>query len=472
MQLNHQQCYDAVTARDRRYDGQFVTAVRTTGVYCRPSCPARTPYAENVEFHPTAASAQCAGYRSCKRCRPDATPGGPRWAAGDGLAGRAMALIDSGELTRTTVTELARRLHVSVEQLDTDLRIELGADSTELDAAQRARTARLLLESTDLALPDIAAASGYCDAAALEAATNKAFATPTAKLRSARKRDAAPMAPGEFRIPLPVRLPFDFADALEYLRVRHVRAFETVTDSSYTRTIQGPHGPALATVTAGRAGLTCEVRLTETADLTAVLASVRRLFDLDADPVGIDNALSRDTALAELVAARPGLRSPGAVDGFEIAIRGIIGQQISVAAARTRLEQIVSDYGSSAFDDDDLLMFPTPAALADADPTALRMPRSRAQTLIGVAQACASGELDLSAAAARDETREALLAMKGIGPWTADYILMRLGDPDILLATDLGIIKSAVSNGIELTDARTDLSPWRSYLSNHLWAAH
>lgn len=471
MPLDHQQCYDAVTARDRRYDGQFVTAVKTTGIYCRPSCPARTPYAENVEFHPSVASAQSAGYRSCKRCRPDATPGAARRAGSGELAGRAMALIDSGELTRATVTELARHLQVSVRQLDDTLHAELGAGAADLDAAQRARTARLLLESTELAVTDVAAASGYADAAQLESAIHTAFATNPAKLRSARARDAAPMAPGEFRMPLPVRLPFDFGDALAYLRARHVRAFETVTDTSYTRTIRGPRGPSLVTLTAGRGQLICELRLADSADLTAVLASVRRLFDLDADPVEIDTALSRDAALSKLVGIRPGLRSPGSVDGFEVAVRGIVGQQISVAAARTRLDQIVLAYGSRAFDDDDLLMFPTPTALADADPTTLRMPRSRAQTLTTVAQACADGVLHLDAATDRRATRAALLAVAGIGPWTADYILMRLGDPDILLTTDLGVIKSAASNGVDLDGGRTDLSPWRSYLSNHLWAA-
>jgi AraC family transcriptional regulator of adaptative response / DNA-3-methyladenine glycosylase II len=279
------------------------------------------------------------------------------------------------------------------------------------------------------------------------------------------------MAPGEFRVQLPMRLPFDFGDALAYLRARHVWACEAVTDTSYTRMIHAPRGPAVVTLTAGKSELICELRVADSTDLTAVLASVRRLFDLDADPVEIDTALSRDAAVGKLVAARPGLRSPGSVDGFEIAVRGIVGQQISVAAARTRVNQIVQDYGSRAFRDDDMLLFPTPDALADADPTTLRMPRSRAQTLITVAQACASGALQLDAATDRRATRAALCAVAGIGPWTADYILMRLGDPDILLATDLGAIKSAANNGIDLDAARTDLAPWRSYLSNHLWAA-
>ncbi|WP_436536003.1 DNA-3-methyladenine glycosylase family protein [Actinoplanes sp. HUAS TT8] len=271
---------------------------------------------------------------------------------------------------------------------------------------------------------------------------------------------------------LPYRAPMRFRDTLAYLRFRAVPAVEAADDDSYTRTLCAPGGPARFTVTAATTGINAAIRVSDPGDLSWVTARITRLLDLDADAAQIDETLARDPAIARMVTARPGLRSPGAVDGFEIAVRGIIGQQISVAAARTRLQIIVSEHGRPAFADEPLTMFPSPQRVAAIDPETLGMPRARARTLIGVAQACADGQLCLQPGADPAEQRARLIAMPGIGPWTADYIIMRaLAHPDILLSSDLGVRRSAERHGIDLHAGRPDLAPWRSYLSNHLWAA-
>jgi AraC family transcriptional regulator of adaptative response / DNA-3-methyladenine glycosylase II len=233
-----------------------------------------------------------------------------------------------------------------------------------------------------------------------------------------------------------------------------------------------PGGPARISLSSGGGLIRCDLKLADPCDLAAVVSRVRRLLDLNADPAQIDGRLSADPALARLVAQHPGLRSPGAVDGFEIAVRGVIGQQVSVRAARARLQGIVAEHGEPAFPGESLRPFPAPARFAAIDPDTLRMPRARARCLIALAEAVAGGRLTLDPASDRRQERATLLALPGIGPWTADYICMRAtGDPDILLATDLGVRRSAARHGVDLSDGRPDLSSWRSYVSNHLWAA-
>ena len=465
-------CYRAVQSRDPRFDGWFFTAVRTTGIYCRPSCPAITPRRSNVTFHASAAAAQRAGYRACKRCRPDASPGSPEWDSRGDLVGRALRLIADGVVDRHGVPGLAGRLGYSERQINRTLISEVGASPIALARAQRAQTARILLETTELPATDVAFAAGFSSVRQFNDTVQAVFATTPTGLRAAR-RDRAGVAaePGTIRLRLAYREPNDVATTLRYLAARAVDSVETVTDGWYTRVLRAPGGPARVSVAPADGSVTALVALSDHRDLVPVISRVRRLLDLDADPVAVDTALGADPVLARLVAARPGLRSPGAVDGFEIAVRAVVGQQISVRAARTALARIVADSDETVFEE--FKLFPDAKALAAADPAGLAMPRARAQSLAALA-AAVDGGLLLDPGADRAETRAALLAIPGIGPWTADYVAMRaLADPDVLMAGDLGVRSAATALGVPLDDGRPDWSPWRSYATHHLWhAAH
>ncbi len=464
-------CYRAVQGRDARFDGWFFTAVRTTGIYCRPSCPAITPQRRNVTFYPSAAAAQRAGYRACKRCRPDASPGSPEWDARGDLAGRALRLIADGVVDRDGVPGLARRLGYSARQVNRTLVAEVGAGPLALARAQRAQTARVLLETTDLSAADIAFAAGFASVRQFNDTVQAVFATTPTGLRAAR-RSTPGGAAGSLTLRLPCRGPMDLSATVDFLAARAIDGVEEAADGSYTRVLRAPGGPALVSVSPGEGAVTCTVRLTDQRDLVAVVSRVRRLLDLDADPVAVDDLLGTDPVLAPLVAKRRGLRSPGAVDGFEMAVRAVVGQQISVSGARTLLGRITALHGERAFPDETWLLFPSAEQFAALDPDTLPMPSARARTLLAVAGAVAAGHLHLDPGADRDHERAALLALPGIGPWTADYLRMRaLADPDVLLATDLGVRGSATALGLDLTDTRPGWAPWRSYASHHLWAA-
>jgi AraC family transcriptional regulator of adaptative response / DNA-3-methyladenine glycosylase II len=463
-------CYRAVRGRDARFDGWFFTAVRTTGIYCRPSCPAITPLRRNVEFFPSAAAAQRAGYRACKRCRPDTSPGSPEWDVRGDLAGRALRLIADGVIDRDGVPGLARRLGYSERQVNRTLVAEVGAGPVALARAQRAQTARVLLETTDLPSADVAFAAGFASVRQFNDTVQAVFATTPTGLRA--KRRAGSTEPGTIALRLPFRAPMELSATLEFLGMRAIPGVEELRDGSYTRALHAPGGAALVTLAPAEGAVACRLRLTDQRDLVAVVSRVRRLLDLDADPQAVDDALADDPALAPVAAKRPGLRSPGAVDGFEMAVRAVVGQQISVSGARTVLGRLTRSYGRVAFDGEPWLLFPSAAEFAATAPDELPMPQARAATLHAVAAAMASGELILDPGADRDRTRAQLLSLPGIGPWTADYLRMRaLADPDVLLETDLGVRKSAAALGVPLDDHRPDWAPWRSYATHHLWAA-
>jgi AraC family transcriptional regulator of adaptative response / DNA-3-methyladenine glycosylase II len=461
-------CYRAVSGRDARFDGWFYTAVRTTGIYCRPSCPAVTPRRANATFYPSAAAAQRSGYRACKRCRPDAVPGSPEWDVRGDLAGRALRLIGDGVIDRDGVAGLARRLGYSERQVTRTLVAEVGAGPLALARAQRAQTARVLLETTDLPMSDVAFGAGFASVRQFNDTVREVFAaTPTA-LRAHRR---TPHDPGTISLRLPYRGPMDFGATLHYLGRRAIPHVEVGEPDRLTRVIGAPHGPALVSLTAGDGAVACRLGVTDLRDLVLVVSRVRRLLDLDADPVAVDAHLGLDPVLGPLVAKRPGLRAPGAADGFEMAVRAIVGQQISVGGARTVLGRLAAEHGTRAFDGQDFLLFPGAERFAEVDPATLPMPRARARTLVAVARACADGELTLDPGADRDRERAALLALPGIGPWTADYLALRaLSDPDVLLATDLGVRRSAERLGADLADGRPAWAPWRTYATHHLWA--
>ena len=480
--LDTERCYRAVHSRDARFDGVFVTAVRTTRIYCRPSCPARTPRAHNVSFYPTAAAAHGAGYRACRRCRPDASPGSPQWDVRADVVGRAVRLIRDGLVDREGVAGLSARLGYSSRQLQRLLTAELGAGPLALARAHRAQTARVLLESTTLPAADVAFAAGFSSVRQFNDTLQEVYATTPSSLRSAAGR-VSTSTPGRLSLRLAARAPFD-ADSLTAFWAGHaVPGLERVDPESgeLVRTLALPHGPGLVRLRAhagSRPYVACDLSLSDLRDLTAAVSRCRALGDLDADPVAVRDVLEADAVLAPAVRRRPGLRVPGVADGFETAVRTVLGQQVSTRAAATATARLTARFGEPFAASPGWYTFPTPQALAEADPDQLGVPRARGRALIGLAQAVADGSVRLDVGADRADARAGLLALRGIGPWTADYVLMRaLRDPDVLLDTDLAVRKMAAQLGLgadapALRHRAQRWAPWRSYAVLHLWMTY
>jgi AraC family transcriptional regulator of adaptative response / DNA-3-methyladenine glycosylase II len=477
-QVDFERCYRAVESRDARFDGWFITAVKTTGIYCRPSCPTPVrPKRENVHFYPTAAAAQLAGFRACKRCRPDASPGSPEWNVRGDLVGRAMRLIAEGTIDRDGVDGLARRLAVSPRHLHRLLLSELGAGPLAIARAQRAQTARTLIETTDLPFTEVAFAAGFESVRQFNDTVRDVFAlTPTALRAAGRRR--GDIVEGALTLRLPYRPPLDWPALLRWLRTRAVPGVAEANGRAYRRTLRLPRGAAIVTLEPVDGHIRCRLKLESMSDLTSAVRQCRRLLDLDADPLSVIEVLSRDRCLSKVVKKRPGLRAPGAVDGTELAIQAVLGQQVSLAAARTLSSRLVTAHGDVIKLADPTLthVFPRADAIAAADLSELGVPRTRRGTLRALADAVASGALVLDPGADRAETYQRLVALPGIGEWTAGYILMRaLGDPDTFLPSDLGIKKAGKRLGLG-DDARTISDhagawrPWRTYATHHLWA--
>ncbi|WES62727.1 Ada metal-binding domain-containing protein [Microbacter sp. GSS18] len=469
--------YRAIHARDARFDGQFVTAVRSTGIYCRPSCPARTPKESNVTFYPTSAAAHEAGYRACKRCLPEAAPGSPAWNLRGDTTARAMRLIADGVVERDGVPGLARRLGYSPRHLTRLLTAELGAGPLALSRAHRAHTARMLLVGTDLAASDVAFSAGFRSVRQFNDTVREVFGLTPLELR-ARRRGGDVRTAGTIDLLLPHRAPFDAPGLFAWMAARAVPGVEESGPVSFSRTLRLPGGPAWFEVRAEAGRMRLRAHLTHLGDLAPLVARARRLFDLDADPVAIDDALARHPAIAGRVAALPGIRVPGAADPHEMLIRAMVGQQITVAAARTALTGLADALGERMpHGDGEAVLFPTMTAIAERGAEALRGPAARISAITGAAAALAAGDLVLTAGDDGADQRAALLAMPGIGPWTADYVRMRvLGDPDVTLPGDVAVRCGAAALGVP-SDPRgfaawaERLAPWRSYLTAHLWRA-
>ncbi|WP_308192230.1 DNA-3-methyladenine glycosylase 2 family protein [Mycobacterium sp. MYCO198283] len=475
-------CYKALQSRDARFDGWFVTAVTSTGIYCRPSCPARTPHARNVRFYPSAAAAQHAGFRACKRCRPDASPGSPQWNVRGDVVARAMRLIGDGVVDRDGVTGLAAALGYTTRQLERLLRAEVGAGPLALARAQRVQTARILIETTDLPFSEVAFASGFASIRQFNDSVRDACAaSPTALRYAARTRSAAATGPaaGVLSLRLPVRTPFAYRGLFGHLGAAAVPGCEEVRDGAYRRTLRLPHGVGVVALTPATDHVRCELQLDDFRDLAAAIARCRRLLDLDADPTAVTDALAADPTLRSAVAAAPGQRIPRTVDEHELAIRTVLGQQVSMKAARTHTARLVHRYGRPLAAPVGGLShaFPTVDELAALDPAELAMPHARRRTLIALIGALADGRVDLGPGVDWNRARGQLGELPGVGPWTVEMVAMRgLGDPDAFPASDLGIRLSARAFGLPddvraLSEHSARWRPWRAYAAQQLWAA-
>jgi AraC family transcriptional regulator, regulatory protein of adaptative response / DNA-3-methyladenine glycosylase II len=466
-------CYRAVMARDARFDGQVFTAVLTTGIYCRPSCPSRTPLAANVRFYPNAAAAVAAGFRACKRCRPDALPGSRAWDHRGDLVARALRLIAAGEVDEHGVGGLATRLSVSERHLHRSLVAEVGVGPLALAKTRRAQTARLLIDQTALSMTDVAFAAGFASVRQYNDVMRAEFGCPPSQLRRADLAGPGGQqaAGGGLALRLVHRQPYAGPELFGFLRTRAVAGVEDVSDpAAYRRVLTTTHGLAVASLAGGTGHVTARLRLPDLSDLGNVVARLRRLLDLDADPVAVDEVLAADQALAPFVGQRPGLRVPGAVDGFELAVRAILGQQVSVAGARTLAGRIVARHGAELEAADGALVrgFPTAEALADADLAGLGLTGGRVAALRVLAAEVAAGRLVLDPGADRERVRAQLLALPGVGPWTVEYVAMRaLADPDAWPGTDLVLRRQVASRAAQPERWR----PWRAYGALHLWAA-
>lgn len=447
-----ERCYRVVTARDSRFDGQFIMAVRTTGIYCRPSCPASTPKEQNVRFFPTSAAAQANGFRACRRCLPDAVPGSPDWNVRADLAARAMRLISDGTVEREGVPGLARRLGYSERQLGRVLTAELGAGPLALARAHRAHSARLLIELSGLPLTDVAFAAGFSSVRQFNETIREVFATTPSQLRAfaASRRRQGDVSGTRLSLRLPFRPPFDAAGLLSYFAAHAVPGVEKVTSTSYARTLRLAHGTGLVRLTPEPNHVRCELLLSDLRDLGSAVSRVRRLLDLDADPAAVTRVLAADPALAPVVAAVPGIRVPGAVDGDELVLRSLLGLQPPPG------DEVPGEWGVNR-------LFPTAARIATA---------GCGEAVAGVAAALAEGRLDVHVGRDAAELRADLLACPGIDAATADYVLMRvLGAPDVLLAGDTAVRRGAEALGISpdsLPERARAWTPWCSYAGRYL----
>ncbi len=486
--LDGDRCYRAVQSRDARFDGWFVGAVTSTGIYCRPSCPVRTPRRSNMRFYPTAATAQQAGFRACKRCRPDASPGSPEWDPRADVVSRAMRLIADGIVDRGGVEGLAERLGYSVRQVERLLRQEVGTGPLALARAQRARTARTLIESSDLPFAEVCHAAGFSSIRQFNATVREVYDLAPRELRARSRRNATART-DSLSLRLALRPPFDsdtLFDRLAASAVPGVERADVDVDGSraHHRTLRLSHGDAVVSLRPCTDHVAVELRLADLRDLTSAVARCRWLLDLDADPVATDAVLAADPAFADRVATAPGMRVGRCVDGSEMAVRVVLAQQVSSAAARTHAERLVAAVGRSTTLGGQSglpgLLFPTPGELVDllaSDDGTVALPARRRATLASLVGALAGDSIDLGPGADRGRARHRLLALAGIGPWTVDVIAMRaLGDPDVLPATDLVIRRGAARLGLPVdTTALLERSqrwrPWRSVAAQHLWAA-
>ena len=476
MDLDFDSCYGALTSRDKRFDGRFFTGVLTTGIYCRPICPARTPLRQNVTFFKQAAAAEAAGFRACKRCRPNTIPDAKDWNVRSDTVRRAMSLIDAGALDDGDVADLARQLHIGDRHLRRLFSEETGTSPNEIARHRRLRRARHLIESTDMPISDVAFSAGYSSLRQFNDSIRMAFGTTPSALR--RDGSHGRLAPARLTIRLPLTEPYDPYPIERFIRSHITPGLESFEGDEYVRAFGSGADRAIVSISRPASShVQVQIAPLEGDTLSAVIRGVRRLFDLDASPDAIGAVLRRDPILRPLVAKRPGMRVPGAMEPFEAAVRVVLGQQVSVSGANTIAGRIVSRWGAPTHaPEGPEFSFPAPEVLADAPIEESGMPGQRGRAVRELASAVASGAIDLSGAEEHDATKAKLLALPGIGPWSASYISMRaVRDPDAFPLGDLGLAKAFTHLG---GGTKTDLEqrserwrPWGSYAAMHLWAA-
>lgn len=467
VQLSEDICERARVSRDRRFDGRFIVAVVTTGIYCRPVCPARTPARDNVRYYATPAAAQDAGYRPCLRCRPESAPRIPEWSLASDLVQRGMRLIDAGYLDEGDTASLASRLGVSVRHLDRVFHNELGTTPGKLARTRRVHLAKRLLTETTLPMTQVALHAGFGSVRRFNTAMQQAYSMAPAQLRQARKAAAGGPA---LQVTLPVRAPYCAPWIFDFLERRSLPGLEEVHGLEYRRRLDVRPD---AQLTVRWTGKELQLSISEAAlqgdrqhapvTLAQVLPQVRRVFDLDADSAVIDPALAQEPRFQDQLRRSPGLRVPGAWDGFEIAVRAILGQQVSVARARDLAIALCQRYGQG--------LFPEAGVLAEADVSAIGMPGQRGRAVRALSAAVASGALSLDEHGDAQALAEALQALPGIGPWTAGYIAMRVGrDPDAFPDADWVVLKQLQMTAAKARKAALAWQPWRAYALMYLWA--
>ncbi|MGC1407660.1 MAG: AlkA N-terminal domain-containing protein [Acetobacteraceae bacterium] len=483
MDLDHDACYRALRTRDVRFDGRLFVAVKTTGIYCRPVCPARLPRPENVEFFSTAAAAQENGYRPCLRCRPETAPDLAAWHGTSNTVSRALALIEMGALDEGDIAGLAERLGVGARQLHRLFRQHLGASPLAVAQTRRILLAKQLIHETSLRMSEIAMASGFGSIRRFNETFHALYQRPPGALRRGSGGSGSPG--GEVVVLLRYRPPYDWPAMISFLRARAIPGVEIVSDEAYARTIDigDARGVVHVSPAPGNA-LEAKVHFPKLSALPSIIARLRRVFDLAADPEIIEAHLSEDPLLAALVARRPGLRVPGAWDGFELAVRAMLGQQITVAGAINLAGRLVSRHGAPLQPTVPAgagltHAFPRPEVLAAADLSVVGMPKARANALSALAAAVA---LDPKIFGPRRTLEEAIVQLRklaGIGEWTAQYIAMReLREPDAFPAADIGLLRALADpegrrpSAVELLARAERWRPWRAYAAQHLWASH
>ena len=485
MDLDQDACYRAVATRDARFDGRFFGGVKTTGIYCRPVCPATTPKRQNMTFYPTAAAAEEAGFRPCLRCRPETAPDVGAWKGSSNTVNRALALIELGALDDgKDVAALADRLGVGERQLRRLFRQHLGASPVSVAQTRRVHLAKQLLHETRLPMAEIALAAGFGSIRRFNETFQELFGKPPSALRRETAEDVSAGPEGEVTLKLRYRAPYDWYAMLSFLAARAITGMELVENGTYARVIDldGAVGAVRVSQAQAEDALIAQVRFPKLSSLPTIIARLRRVFDLSADPQAINAHLSRDPALAPLVAARPGLRAPGGWDGFELAVRAILGQQVTVGAAIGLAGKLVAAHGEpaplSATGDARLShAFPRPERLA-REPITLGMPGARVKALTGLAAAVAEDPHILGIGRSLDEAVARLKALPGVGEWTAQYIALRgMREPDAFPAADVGLMRALTDedgkrpNATELLERAEAWRPWRAYAAQHLWAA-
>ena len=459
--------YEAIRSRDRRFGGQFVVAVLSTGIYCRPGCPSRTPLSRNVRFYTSAEAARAGGFRACKRCRPDAGAD-----VDDQLAHRALQLISGGAADAGGIRGIAARLDVGERQLRRRLRRTVGSTPLRLARSRRSQTAQALLTGTAMSITEVAFAAGYGSLRQFnDAFRGELGMTPTQARRAGRSQPAG----GWVRLRLPLPEPHDLAHLLGFLGTRAIAGVEERTGEGYRRSLRGASGPAIIEIEPGESGVQVGVRVEALPDLAAQVARARRVLDLDADIAAVHEVLGRDPLLRRSIAVAPGIRLPGAADPLEMAVRAVLGQQISVAGARTLAGRLVARLGSELAEPHGGVrrLFPDAAALAGGDLDGLGLTGARVRSVRALGAAVAGGDLDLDGSAALAD--EVLASLPGFGPWTRACIAMRaLADPDAFPAADLGIRRAFERAGLDgnprsIAAHAQRWRPWRAYAALHLW---